>query len=197
MERPTLDRYSELTAERLQDEQATLLDSTTTAREYSRELEAMLEGKHEQVERIEEGLSDLIERAEQALQRQLSARPGLLSLPGTRANWQQGVGQLEQRISTLHGRLDRVREIGSATNVHGSVLRDMAYRKLQAENPDLVRQWEELRERERKAQTEERAKKRDQERAELTENGRAAGVREGKAKDQTLSRVLVQGFSDK
>lgn len=163
-------------AERLQAEQASLADAVFSPQQaYSRELEAVLEEKHEQIERIEWGINEQIEQTEEALERSKNAKPGFLTKPSTRNQWEQNIQKMEQRLVTLRGRLEVVKEISEATGIHGTRLEELAAKTVAERHPDLVEQWEKERERERKSQAEERAK-RQQTKAATKGQGKAAGL---------------------
>ena len=105
------------------------------------------QAKHDQVEHIEDRLENLIDR-QQAL---LAADPGVrawpaflcpaLSEPGRNQQAQQ-----QARLQTLHARLEAVREIKEGMGLHSPKIEELATRKMRAENPELVSDWDAMRE---------------------------------------------------
>ncbi|MBC2385327.1 hypothetical protein HF209_30695 [Pseudomonas sp. WS 5096] len=140
----------------LQEAQTALIENTTLSEQYSTAFEALLAGKHDQIENLQESLTELIEQQERTLNQEIATRPGLISLPGAKAKWQLKVDKVEERLATLHQRLEHVKEMSEATNIHGPILHDLVAKKLRREEPDLVERWEKQREEERKAAAEKR-----------------------------------------
>lgn len=164
------------TAERLQAEQAVLGDAVFSPQQaYTRELEAAIQEKHEQIERIEWGISELIEQTEEALERSKNTKPGFLTKPSTRHQWEQGIQKMEQRLIALRNRLDAIKEISETTGVHGPQLEQMAAKTVAKRQPELVEQWELEREKERKKIAEERANKK-KENTGIKSQGKSTGL---------------------
>lgn len=140
----------------LQESQVALIENTTISEQYSTAFEALLIGKHNQVENLQESLTELIEQQQRTLNQEIANRPGLITLPGKKAQWQLKVDKVEERLAVLHKRLEHVKDLSVATNIHGPILHDLVAKKLRREEPDLVDRWEKQREEERKAVAEKR-----------------------------------------
>ncbi len=109
----TLDESGSLLelANESQAEQTALLEASPVALQYSAALAAQVEAKHEQVERIEDKLEAIVQQQSATMRQMLSARPGVFSLPASRARWQQQVQRQGMIMQRLQGRLELVREI--------------------------------------------------------------------------------------
>jgi hypothetical protein len=136
-------------AQEAQAEQTALLEATPLESQYSAAFAAQVEAKHDQAERIEDRLENLIEQQASRLQRTQASQPGLLSLPGARAKWQSQVQQQQSAMQRLHGRLEAVREIKEGMGVHGPRIEELAARKLRAQEPEIAKEWDEMREAQR------------------------------------------------
>ena len=132
-------------AQESQTEQAALLESSPLESNYSAALAAYIDAKHDQVERIEDRLEALIAQQTIRLVQTQDSRPGRVSLPSTKANWQQQMLRQQATIQRLHDRLEEVREIRDGMGVHGPKLEELAARKLRAQEPDLAADWDEMR----------------------------------------------------
>lgn len=136
-------------AQEAQAEQTALLEASPLESQYSAAFAAQVEAKHDQAERIEDRLENLIEQQASRLQQTQASQPGLLSRPGARAKWQSQVQQQQSAIQRLHGRLEAVREIKDGMGVHGPRIEELAHRKVRAQEPELAKDWEEMREAQR------------------------------------------------
>lgn len=182
----TLDESGSLLelANETQSEQTALLEASPVALQYSAALAAQVEAKHEQVERIEDKLELLVQQQSAAIQRIQSARPGVFSLPATRARWQQQVQGQEAIMQRLHGRLELVREIREGMGPHGARIEELAARKIRAQEPQLVDDWHEALQVQRRHEALLRNQEKEKRQAlERTQGARAAGAR-----TQTLDR---------
>lgn len=94
--------------------------------------------KQEQASRLEDRLEQLVDLQAAQLQNTLAHRPGRLSLASTRDRWQQQAQQQQASLQRLQGRLQIVREIKDGLGATGSQLHDLARRKLQHADPQLV-----------------------------------------------------------
>lgn len=162
-----------------QSEQTALLEATPLESQYSAAFAAQIEVKHDQAERIEDKLENLIELQASRLQQAQARQPGMLSLPGTRAKWQQQMQQQKSTMQRLHGRLDAVREIKEGMGVHGPRIEELATRKLRAQEPEIARDWDDMQETQRRHQTLQRRQEQEkrQERGQREQLGR--GMRLG------------------
>jgi hypothetical protein len=124
-----------------QAEQAALLDAPSVDSQYAAALASQIESKHGQVERIEDRLESLIEQHSSRLQQSRSQQPGIISLPSTKAKWQQQLQQ-QSTMQRLQGRLEVVREIKDGMGVHGPVIEELAAKKLRREDPGLAGDWD-------------------------------------------------------
>lgn len=149
-------------AEEAQIEQIVLLESSPLASQYEAAFVAQVEAKHGQVERIEDRLEGLIEKQDSILQQLNANQPSLISLPATRARWQQQVQQKTNTVNLLRGRLETVREIKDGMGMHSPRIEEMAARKLRAQNPELAESWDEMQEALRRHQAHSRKKEQDQ-----------------------------------
>lgn len=136
-------------AQEAQAEQAALLEASPLESQYSAAFAAQVEAKHDQAERIEDRLENLIEQQASRLQQTQASQPGLFSRPGARAKWQSQVQQQQSAMQRLHGRLEAVREIKDGMGAHGPRIEELAHRKVRAQEPELAKDWEEMREAER------------------------------------------------
>lgn len=135
----------------LQAEQVAIIDTQLESR-YSAALAEQIEDKYEQVEHIEERLDDLIELQASRLKQAQSNEPGLLALPGSRLKWQQQMQRLQGAMQRLNSRVEVVREIKDGMGIHAPRIEEMAHRKLQHKEPDLVGQWEDMQAEQRRQQ---------------------------------------------
>ncbi|WP_395827965.1 IncP plasmid survival protein KfrC family protein [Collimonas sp.] len=133
-------------AQEAQAEQTALLEASPLESQYSAAFAAQVEAKHDQAERIEDRLENLIEQQASRLQQTQAGQPGLLSRPGARAKWQSQVQQQQSAMQRLHGRLEAVREIKEGMGAHGPRIEELAHRKVRAHEPELAKDWEEMRE---------------------------------------------------
>lgn len=158
-----------------QTEQAARLEASPLESQYNAAFAAQIEAKHDQAERIEDKIEDLIEQQESRMQQTQANQPGMLSLPSTRAKWQQQMQQQQATLQRLHGRLEAVREIKEGMGLHSPRIEELAARKLRAQEPELANEWADMREAQRRHEAlqrrEEQEKKQaqDRERRELTE----------------------------
>ena len=136
-------------AQEAQAEQTALLEASPLESQYSAAFAAQVEAKHDQAERIEDRLENLIEQQASRLQQTQAGQPGLFSRPGARAKWQSQVQQQQSAMQRLHGRLETVREIKDGMGAHGPRIEVLAHRKVHTQEPELVKDWEEMREAER------------------------------------------------
>lgn len=146
---------AEALLERIKEEQAeqtALLEATPLESQYSAAFGALVRAKHNQAEHIEDKLENLIEQQASRLQRMQSQQPGMLTLPGTRSKWQQQIQQQTRSMQRLHGRLETVREIKEGMGINGPRIEELATRKLRAQDPALVSDWDGLREAQRQHQ---------------------------------------------
>jgi len=132
-----------------QAEQTALLEATPLESQYNSVFAALVEEKHDQVERIEDKLENLIDLQASRLQQTQAKQPGILALPGTLAKWQQQVQQQQNTMQRLHGRLESVREIKEGMGVHGPRIEELAIRKLRTQEPELAREWDDMQEAQR------------------------------------------------
>lgn len=133
-----------------QEEQTAQLEATPLESQYSAAFAVHVEAKHDQVERIEDRLEGLIERHASRMQQAQTKQPGMLALPGARAKWQQQMQQQQFVMQRLQGRLEVAREIKDGMGVHGPRIEELATRKLRAQEPELAREWDEMREAQRR-----------------------------------------------
>ena len=136
-------------AQEAQAEQTALLEASPLESQYSAAFAAQVEAKHDQAERIEDRLENLIEQQASRLQQTQASQPGLFSRPGARAKWQSQIQQQQSAMQRLHGRLEAVREIKDGMGAHGPRIEELAHRKVRSQEPELVKDWEEMREAER------------------------------------------------
>lgn len=139
-------------AQEAQAEQTALLEATPLESQYSAAFAAQVEAKHDQAERVEDRLENLIELQASRLQQAQSSQPGILALPGARAKWQQKMQQQQSTMQRLQGRLETVREIKEGMGIHGPRIEELATRKLRAQEPELAKDWDDMREAQRQHQ---------------------------------------------
>lgn len=161
-------------AQEAETEQRALLEAAPIEQTYQQTLAVYVQAKHDQVERIEDRLEQLVDRQQAQLQRLQSNAPGLLSLPRTKAAWQQQQAQQQARLQTLHARLDAVREIKEGMGIHSPKVEELATRKMRAENPELAGDWDSMREAMRRHQA--LMRKQEQEKKQAQERGRSQSL---------------------
>ena len=162
-------------AQESQTEQAALLESSLLESKYSASLAAYIDAKHDQVERIEDRLEALIAQQTIRLAQTQDSCPGRVSLPSTKANWQQQMLRQQATIQRLHDRLEEVREIRDGMGVHGPKLEELAARKLRAQEPDLAADWDEMRAAQRGHQAMLRKQEHDRRRGLSEDHGQGLG----------------------
>ena len=147
-----------------QADQDALADTSpySVASHYCAALAVQLEAKQDQVGRIEDRLEALIASQTLRVHQAEGNKPSRLSLPSTKANWQQQVLRQQATLQRLHERLEEVREIRDGMGLHGPKLEELATRKLRAKEPELAADWDGMQEAQRVHQTLQR--KKDQER---------------------------------
>lgn len=145
----------------------------SVASHYNTALAVQLEAKQDQVGRIEDRLEALISAQTLRLHQTEDNKPGRLSLPSTKVNWQQQVLRQQASLLRLHERLEEVREIRDGMGVHGPKLEELATRKLRAKEPELVADWYDMQVAQRAHQTLQR--KKNQERRQQRDQGQESG----------------------
>lgn len=128
------------------------MESASIESQFSTALATHVEAKHDQVERLENKLENLIERQTTRLQQVQAARPGRISLPGARQKWAQQVQREQNTIQRLQRRLEGIKEIREGMGLHSPRVEELALRKLRAESPQLVNDWQDLQEAQRRHQ---------------------------------------------
>ncbi len=139
-------------AEATEAEQQAALEAAPLDQTYQEALALYVQGKHDQVEHIEDRLENLIDRQQARLQQTQANAPGRLALPGARRAWQNQQVQQQARLQTLHVRLEAVREIKEGMGLHSPKIEELATRKMRAENPELAADWDAMREAARRHQ---------------------------------------------
>ena len=139
-------------AQEAQGEQTALLDASPLESRYSTALAAQVQAKHDQVDRIEDRLENLIEQQSARIQQTQVQQPGLLALPGARAKWQRQLQNQQSVMQRLQGRLENVREIRDGMGIHAFRIEELAMRKLRAQEPGLVAEFDDMREAQRQHQ---------------------------------------------
>jgi DNA repair exonuclease SbcCD ATPase subunit len=159
-------------------EQTALFEATQLESQYNAGFAALVEEKHDQVERIEDKLENLIDLQASRLQQTQAKQPGILALPGARAKWQQQLQQQQNTLRRLHGRLESVREIKDGMGVHGPRIEELAIRKLRTQEPELAREWDDMQEAQRLHQALQRKQEKEKktwEREQLSRGGLRLG----------------------
>lgn len=165
-----------------QVEQLALFEVAPVESQYNAMFMTQVEAKHEQVERIEDSLESLIAMQSSRLQQVQASKPGMLSLPSTRAKWQQQLQHQQGVIQRLQGRMETVREIKDGMSIHGSRIEELATRKLRAQEPELAKEWDEMKETQRLHEALQRKKEqekklvREREKRELQGRGNRLGL---------------------
>ncbi len=111
---------------------------------YENVLAVMTQIKHDQVDRIETRLEGLIDRQSAAQKQMLNQKPSVFAGFGARAKWQNAQAQTQARMITLNTRLEQVREIKDGMGLHAPKVVEMATQKLKKDEPELVKEWEQL-----------------------------------------------------
>lgn len=161
-------------AQGLEVEQQAMLESATLDQSYQETLAMHVLAKQGQVESIEGRLENLIDRQQARLQQTQANRPGLMSLPGARNEWQVSQGRQQARLQTLHTRLDTVREIKEGMGLHSPRIEELATRKMRADNPELSADWDAMKQAQRQHQA--LQKKQEQEKKLKQENSRGLSL---------------------
>ena len=146
----------------LEQQQQTILEAAPVEQTYQESLQAYVQAKHDQVERIEDRLEALIDQQQARLQQTRASQPGFFSLPSTKAACQAQQMQQQARLQTLQGRLEAVREIRDGMGIHSSKIEELATRKLRADEPGLASEFDETLEARRRQQAQ--LRKQEQER---------------------------------
>lgn len=154
--------YAAKEAER---DQQSLIEAAPVEQTYQEALAVYVQGKQDQVGRIEDRLEDLVETQEARLQQIQVKQPGFLARPSTRNAWQNNLLSQKARLATLQTRLDTVREIREGMGLYSPKIEEMATRKLRAENPKLAADWDAMREAARRLQIIEKKQEQDQKKA--------------------------------
>lgn len=175
-------------AEDAHGEQQALLEASPLESQYAAALEAQVEAKHDQVERIEVRLEGVIEQQEAKLHQIEAKQPGILSMPSTRANWQCQIQQQQALLQRLHGRLEGVREIKDGMGLHGPRVEELAARKLRHAEPELAEGWDEMRAAQRAHEA--LMRKKDQEKRIKVEREQSATVGRGQTQSLNLNRSV-------
>lgn len=136
-------------AQEVHSEQDAMLGATPLESQYSAAFTAQLEAKHDQAERLEDRLETLVDQQSSQLQQTRSSQPGILAMPGVRNRWQARVQQQQSTMQRLQGRLEAVREIKDGMGLYSPRIEEMATRKLRAEEPELAKDWDDMREAQR------------------------------------------------
>lgn len=129
-------------ADRVDSEIVSLLEAASPQQLYESALAHYIEAKHDQIEHIEDRLDHLIDVEQARLQQIVGNRPGLLSTPASRRQWQALQGRQQARLSVLTQRLASVREIRDGTHLHSPRIEELATRKLRAAHPELASRWD-------------------------------------------------------
>jgi len=145
-------------AQEAQAEQTALLEATPIEAQYGAALANLVDAKHNQVENVEARLEGMIERQQARLQQTQANKPGLTSMPGKKRAWREQQAKQQDRLQTLHNRLESVRETKEGMGVHAPRIEKLATRKLRAENPELASDWDAMREAARRHQAHMRMK---------------------------------------
>ncbi|MGE9765310.1 IncP plasmid survival protein KfrC family protein, partial [Pseudomonas sp. PDM20] len=122
----------------LEQQQGSSIETPPVEQVYEALLKGYVEAKHHQVERIESRLENQIERQQSRIQSTLASKPGLFSLPSTKASWDSRQVAQQARLSTLGSRLEFVREIKEGMGIHSPKIEELAARKLREAQPDLA-----------------------------------------------------------
>ena len=152
-------------AKDMQDEQVATIEASSLESRYGAALAVQIEAKLDQAESIEDRLEHLIEQQASRLQQAQARQPGMLTLPGTRAKWNDGIQQQQASMLRLQGRLEMVREIKDAMGLYGPRIEELATRKLRDKEPELADAWDELREAQRLHQLHQRRIEQDKKQA--------------------------------
>lgn len=128
----------------LKNEQVSLIDSQSVDQQYSTLLMTYIEQKESQAATLEDKIELLLDNQQAALQRHQSHKPGLFSLPRTKADWDLQQQKIYEAIARLQGRLESVREIKDGMSIHGSKIEDLAVKKLRRDEPDLANDFDEM-----------------------------------------------------
>lgn len=142
----------------------------------------LIEAKQEQIERIEDRLESLIEQHTAQLTQTMARRPKI-PFPGARAKWQQQQAMQVTSLQRLNDRLDAVREIRNDVGVHTSKVEELAMAKLKHQQPELVAEWEDMKQAERRHQELMRQKNKRDRRQEEAKQSRSSG--------RVLTRIIA------
>lgn len=129
-------------ADAIENDQQSLLESSSLELQYESLLKDYVIQKHDQVERIEEKLGQLLQKQQFQMQKILMAKPSALSLPKTKRLWQGQVAQQRSSIARIEGRLTNVKDIKSSMGLHEPRIEELASRKLRLNEPELFKEYE-------------------------------------------------------
>jgi hypothetical protein len=159
-------------------EQQALMETANSEQvSYQEMLEIYLQTKHGQVESIEDKLETLIVQQQALLQQSDAKKPGLLSMPNTKHQWDVRQSRQQARLHVLHNRLDSVRELKEGMGVHSPKLEELAERKLRKNDPTLAQEWDSSLEAHRKHQALRRKQDQEKKRVDSVGVGLSLGLR--------------------
>jgi len=138
-------------AQEAHEAQDAALDSGALSSVVEGTVALLIEAKQQQIERIEDRLESLIELHTAKLTQTMAQRPKV-PFPGARAKWQQQQAMQANSLQRLNDRLEAVRDIRNDVGVHTSKVEELAMAKLKHQQPELVADWEEMKQAERRHQ---------------------------------------------
>ncbi len=152
-------RAADLVEQALQSEnqQTTLLDTTSLAAQYNDALADYIQEKQVQVERVEDRLQDLVEQ-EMINLKDLQASKPVFWRPAARAAWEEQQAKRQEIIQRLQNRLKHVREIKEEMGLYGPRIEELAIRKLRLRQPRLADEWDAMKTAERMEEARQRQK---------------------------------------
>jgi len=130
--------------------QRAVLEAAPIELAYQEALAVYVQATHTQVGQIEDRLESLIDQQQARLQMTQTRHPGVLSLPGSRRAWLNIQAQQQARLMTLNSRLEAVRDVKDGMGLRAPRVVELATRKLRIERPELVSDWTQFQEAQRR-----------------------------------------------
>jgi hypothetical protein len=108
-------------------EQQALVETATAKRvTYQKMLAFYIQTKHDQDEAIKDRLESLIAQQQVRLQQTQAKRPGRVTLPQSKQDWQNQQTQQQSRLQILPTRLESIRELMDNMGVHAPKIEELA-----------------------------------------------------------------------
>lgn len=133
-------------------DQVRLRSQAEVGERYQTAIQSYLQSNTQQIVRIETRLQNLIATQQTAVRELAADRPGLFASASAKATWTADLEASRDRLQTLRGRLVRVEELKDQST-------ELAEETMRACEPELAREWDDIRQKQRSSQvTQQRAR---------------------------------------